>query len=169
MAREVAVKLTQKQASAFRLLTNAEDVAVLYGGAKGGAKSYLFCIWLKAWVEHLIELFQLPATPNPIALGFAGRKRGVDFRDTTLEDFKRIIPPDQYEIRDNEHEIVIRNRAKVFCGGLDDPKRVEKFNSANYAFFEIDQAEETERTRSFSFMSSLRPNWCAACGIQYSK
>ena len=150
------VKLTPKQTSAFRLLTNPDDLAVLYGGAKGGGKDFLFVIWIKCWVEHLIQFFELKPSENPIALGFVGRKRGVDFKDTTLEDFKRIIPADHYRLHDNEHEIIFHETAKVFCGGLDDPKRVEKFNSANYALFAINQAEETERTEISVLQASLR-------------
>jgi hypothetical protein len=150
------VKLTPKQTLAFRSLTSPHDLALLYGGAKGGAKSFLLCIWLKVWVEALITLFGLKPSTSPLAVGFVGRKRSIDFHDTTLEDFKRIIPASSYRLHDNEHEIIFHETAKVFCGGLDDPKRVEKFNSANYAFFAIDQAEETERHEIAVLKATLR-------------
>lgn len=152
----VKFELTPKQSLAYHFLTDDRDRAVLYGGAKGGAKSFLFCIWTKLWVEHLIKFFKLKPTKNPISLGFIGRKRSIDFHDTTLEDFKRIIPSDHYRLHDDEHEIIFHESAKVFCGGLDDPKRIEKFNSANYAFFAIDQAEETERTDVSVLQATLR-------------
>jgi hypothetical protein len=135
---------------------NDENVRVLYGGAKGGAKSFLLCVWVTMWVKCLIDRLKLERTKDPIALGFMGRKRSIDFHDTTLEDFKRVIPSPLYRLHDNEHEIIFLETAKVFCGGLDDPRRVEKFNSANYAFFAIDQAEETERSDVSVLQATLR-------------
>lgn len=156
MEKKITVRLTAKQSEAFRLLSNSEDVSLLYGGAKGGGKDFLFCVWVKTWVEHLIKLFDLKPSKDPIALGFVGRKRSVDFKDTTLEEWKRIIPADHYRLYDNEHEIIIHETAKVFCGGLDDPKRVEKFNSSNYAFLAINQAEETERQEVAVLRAAIR-------------
>lgn len=156
MDQKVTVKLTPKQSEAFRLLTSPEDLALLYGGAKGGGKDFLFCIWVKVWVEWLIKFFDLKPSKDPIALGFIGRKRSVDFRDTTLEEFKKIIPPDHYRLHNDEHEIIFHETAKVFCGGLDDPKRVEKFNSANLAFLALNQAEETERLEVGVLRAALR-------------
>ena len=40
-------------------------------------------------------------------------------------------------------DIIIDNRVKIHTGGLDNRETVNKFNSAEYAFFCIDQAEET--------------------------
>lgn len=89
-------------------------------------------------------------------LGFLGRKRGVDFNDTTLETFKRIIPFDEYEIRTQDKEIVINGLAKIGYGGLDDQASINKFNSAEFAFFGIDQAEETEKQDVSVLQGSLR-------------
>lgn len=156
MDNQITVTLTKKQTEAFRLLTSPEDLSLLYGGAKGGGKDFLFCVWVKCWVEHLIKFFELKPSKDPIALGFIGRKRSVDFKDTTLEEFKRIIPPDHYRLHNDEHEIIFHETAKVFCGGLDDPRRVEKFNSANYAFFALNQAEEAERQEVSVLRATLR-------------
>lgn len=116
----------------------------------------MFCTWTKVWVEWLIKFFDLQPSKNPVALGFIGRKRSVDFKKTTLEEFKRIIPSDHYRMHDNDSEIIFHETAKVFCGGLDDPKRIEKFNSANYAFFALNQAEETERSEVGVLKATLR-------------
>lgn len=113
-------------------------------------------MWVKIWVEKLIQFFGLKPSKDPVVLGFIGRKRSVDFKDTTLEEFKRIIPADHYRTYDNEHEIIFHETAKVFCGGLDDPRRVEKFNSANYAFFALNQAEEVERQEVAVLRATLR-------------
>lgn len=138
-------------------MTNKEKTAVLYGGGKGGGKSFLFNIWLNYWVEELIEFFDLkPNAKNPLPLGFIGRKQGVDFRRTTLETFKRIIPSENYRIREADQEIIFHDRAKVYFGGLDDRERINKFNSAEFAFIAIDQAEETERPDTSVLQGALR-------------
>lgn len=148
--------MTKKQSSAWRLLTNPKDLALLFGGAKGPGKSFLLCGWVDHWVEYLIDLFELKPSDNPIPLGFIGRKQGVDFTHTTLETFKRIIPSDHYRIKTQEKEIIFKETAKVFYGGLDDQDRIKKFNSAEFAFLAIDQAEETERNDVDVLQATLR-------------
>ena len=154
----MTVKLTPKQSHAFRLLTNPNPdwLALMYGGAKGGGKDFLFCIWVKCWVEYLIKFFDLKPSEHPIPLGFMGRKRSVDMKTTTLEEWKKIIPSDHYRFHDDQREIIIHDTAKIHVGGLDDPKRVEKFNSANYAFFALNQAEEMERAEVGVLRGTLR-------------
>ncbi len=148
--------MTHRQSEAFQSLIDVRDLEILYGGAKGGGKSYLFCIWVMIWMDKLIEFFGLKPTKNPIPLGFIGRKQSVDFSHTTLETFKREIPPEIYRIKTQEKEIIFRERAKVFYGGLDDRQRIQKFNSAEFAFFGIDQAEETERVDLEVLQAALR-------------
>lgn len=148
--------LTQRQTLAFNLLNNTDDAKVLYGGAKGGGKSYLFCLWVVQWTRYLIQLLGLTKPAHPIALGFIGRKQGTDFNHTTLETFKKIIPSDIYDLRTGDKEIIIDGVAKVFYGGLDDQERIKKFNSMELAFLGIDQAEETERTDVDVLQAALR-------------
>lgn len=130
----------------------------MYGGGKGGGKSVLFCLWVDYWVQFLIEYFDLKPTSknNHLPLGFIGRKQGVDFKLTTLETFKRIIPQDHYRIREQEKEIIFFECAKIYFGGLDDKLRINKFNSAEFAFLALDQAEETERTDVDVLQGTLR-------------
>lgn len=128
----------------------------MYGGAKGGAKTFLACLWVKIQAEYLIKLFGLKPMKDPLPVGFFGRKIGKDFRDTTLETFKRIIPADHYRLADDEHEIIFHETVKVFCGGLDNKERINKFNSAEFAFFALDQAEETDRSDVSVLQASLR-------------
>lgn len=154
----VKFTLTGKQDLAFQHLTDNQDKQVLYGGAKGGGKSYLFCAWVFFWATHLIKLFDLKNNPpsSPIPIGFIGRKRAVDFDKTTLETFRRIIPADEYRINSQAKEIVIWEVVKIFYGGLDDQDTINKFNSAENAFIAIDQAEETDRTDVAVLQGSLR-------------
>lgn len=149
--------MTLRQDEAYELLTNHKDLSVLYGGAKGGGKSFLLCLWVLAWCKHLIDIFGIKTKlPHPLPVGFIGRKRGVDFDKTTLETWKKIIPVQSYEIREQDKEIVIDKKVKVFFGGLDDQETINKFNSAEFAFFAIDQAEETDRSELSVLQASLR-------------
>lgn len=157
--QEVTVEydLTPKQTKAFDLLVSLEEAAVCYGGAKGGGKSFLFCVWCYVWTQRLIEMFKLPDVMKfPLPVGFIGRKRAVDFNKTTLETWKRTIPESGYIIRPQDKEIIIDGRAKLFYGGLDDQENIEKFNSFESAFVAIDQAEETEKTELAVLEASLR-------------
>lgn len=156
--KEVVVKLTAKQSTAFRQLMNPDLqwLALMFGGAKGGGKDFLFCIWVKVWSEYLIKFFDLKPSANPVPIGFIGRKRSIDMKSTTLEEWKRIIPSDHYRFHDDQREIILWETVKIHVGGLDDPKRVEKFNSANYAFFALNQAEEMEREEVSVLRGALR-------------
>jgi len=153
---DIDYELTERQSVAWKHLFAHKDVDLLYGGAKGGGKSYLFCVWAFLWARELINILKIPLLKNPLAVGFIGRKRGVDFDKTTLETWKKTIPESGYYIREQPKEIVIENRVKLFFGGLDDQKNINKFNSAELAFFGIDQAEETERTDIGVIEASIR-------------
>lgn len=153
---EIKIDLTKKQSEAFSYLTDSQDRALLYGGAKGGGKSYFLCFWITYWTYYLIKFFDIKESRHPVPLGFFGRKRAVDFGDTTLETFKRIIPSQCYQIREQDKEIIFEGRAKIFYGGLDDEKTVNKFNSAEFAFMAIDQAEETLKKEVAVLQAALR-------------
>jgi len=150
-------QLTQKQAEAFRYLTNDDDESVLYGGAKGGGKSYLMCLWVFYYSTWLARFFDInEEIKHPLLVGFFGRKQSVDFTDTTLETWKKIIPIDRYEIRNHDKEIIIDNMVKVGFGGLDSQEAINKFNSMELVFFCVDQAEETLRKDVAVAQASLR-------------
>lgn len=153
---DVEYRLTHKQDQAFEYLTNAESCSILYGGAKGGGKSMLLCLWAFYWAKYLIEFFKIDKISHPLPIGFIGRKRGIDFGDTTFETWKRIIPSQSYHLKEQAKEIIIANKVKIFFGGLDDQDTVNKFNSSEFAFFAIDQAEETGRMDLAVLQGSLR-------------
>ncbi len=148
--------LTSKQWTAYEYLTNLETIAILYGGAKGGGKSFLLCVWVYLWSEFLIKFFDIKEIEYPLPIGFIGRKRSVDFEKTTFETWKKTIPSHLYEVHTQDKEIVIKGKVKVFFGGLDDQNVVNKFNSSEFAFFAIDQAEETDRSDLSVLQGSLR-------------
>ena len=91
--------LTPKQYQAYQLLTDLNDRTILYGGAKGGGKTYLFCTWVLGWALQLIDLYHIEPSKYPTPIGFIGRKRAVDFNDTTMETWKRVVPADCYRFR----------------------------------------------------------------------
>lgn len=151
------VKLTARQTVAWDYLTSNENCDLLYGGAKGGGKSYFFCLWAFYWANWLIDYFGIKEKMRfPLPIGFLGRLQGVDFRTTTLETWKKIIPSQLYTIRSQEKEIVIRDRVKILYGGLDKSENIAKFNSAELAFYGIDQAEEVDQEDIAVLEGSLR-------------
>jgi hypothetical protein len=156
MKEIIEFNLTEKQDKAWEHLVNNQNNHVLWGGAKGGGKTFLFCLWAFHWARKLAAMFNLKETNYPLPVGFIGRKRSVDFTHTTLETWKQIIPSGYYRIKEQVKEIVITNQVKLLFGGLDDESVVQKFNSAEYAFFGIDQAEETTRDELSVLQASLR-------------
>jgi len=95
--------------------------------------------------QLLIQRFNLKKQKYPISVGYMGRKRAVDFNDTTLETWKRVIPSHCYILRSHEKEIIIDETVKISYGGFDNEINVQKFQSAEFGYFFIDQAEEVSR------------------------
>ena len=100
------------------------------------------CMWSYLQAGWLIEKYGLKQREHPIPVGFMGRRRGVDFRDTTLETWKKFIPPGGYRLRPGDKEIIIGEAVKICYGGMDNELVVAKFNSAEFCFVFVDQAEE---------------------------
>ena len=153
---ELNCELTPKQSVAWHHLHDDAVSEVLFGGAKGGAKTFFGCVWSYVRCQEIIQQFHLQPTKLPLPIGFMGRKRGVDFAGTTLEVWKAVIPAAAYVIREQAREIVIADCVKIDFGGLDSPDIVQKFNSAAYAFIFIDQAEETTRDDVAALRAALR-------------
>lgn len=148
--------LTEKQTVAWDTLNRPDVKEVLYGGAKGGGKSVFGCYWCFNRCLDIIKQCGIEPREHPIPVGFMGRKRGVDFSNTTLETWKRFIPSDGYVIKGKPAEIIICDRVKIITGGLDNTEVVNKFNSAEYAFYFIDQAEEVDREQIGELRATTR-------------
>jgi len=119
---------------------------LLYGGAKGGGKSY----WLCQWAFKQLAKFK----GNK---GYLGRKRSVDFTNTTLETWKKAINGKLYKINEQKKKIYVPLFDGVIdYGGMDDQDSINKFNSAEYGFIGIDQAEETTRDDFSMLRGTLR-------------
>ena len=122
-------------------------IELCYGGAKGGGKSYFGCFWVLEYCRWVIHHFNLKPSKNPPHIGFMGRKLSTDFTQTTLATWREIIPDSCYEFKgsgdkDVKH-IIIDGTVAFDYGGLDRQADINKFNSAEYGFIFIDQAEET--------------------------
>jgi hypothetical protein len=148
--------LTPRQTKAFNALARREVKEVLYGGAKGGGKSVFGCLWCFERSLKIMRQCRIGPRKHPIPIGFMGRKRGIDFTNTTLETWKRFIPENAYEIKGKPAEIILFDRVKILTGGLDNTEIVNKFNSAEYAFYFIDQAEEVDREQIGELRATTR-------------
>ncbi len=147
---------TPRQTMALDTLAREDVKEVLYGGAKGGGKSVFGCYWCFLQAVNIIRKCNIQPRTHPIPVGFMGRKRGVDFSNTTLETWKRFIPEKAYAIKGKPAEIIIWDRVKILTGGLDNSEIVNKFNSAEYAFYFIDQAEEVDREQIGELRATTR-------------
>lgn len=138
-----------KQREALRALTRRNITNVLYGGAKGGGKSVLLCWWCFITAWNIAHRFGLKKSKNPPHVGFIGRKQGTDLTKSTMATWRQFIPEEYYELksgtdRDPRHILLFDSKIAIDYGGLDHSENINQFNSAEYAFFAVDQAEETD-------------------------
>lgn len=144
--------LTEKQTKAWDHLESPSIDELLYGGAKYGGKSWFLCVWSYLFACAFALEHNIPKSNHPLKIGFLGRKVGKSFKDTTLDTWYKTIPADGYVAKGNPVEITIDDRVKILTGGFDNRELVNKFNSAEFAFYGVDQAEEVTRDE----MSLLR-------------
>lgn len=137
--------MSRKQTEAWDAIHKKGVDELMYGGAKGGAKSVFLCFWMYLECYELARKYVPDARANPIPVGWLGRKRAKDFKETTLETWKRFIPNAYYRLKGDPPDIIIGERVIIRTGGLSSQEEVEKFNSAEYARIGLDQAEETSR------------------------
>jgi hypothetical protein len=148
--------LSRKQSDAWWALQDDFVEEVMYGGAKGGGKSWFGCHWLWHECYEIARNFVPKARKHPIPIAFMGRKVGKHFKETTLDTWKRFIPGDRYRIKGDPAEITIADRVLIRTGGLEAKEDLEKFNSAEFARIFVDQAEETTKDDISVLRASLR-------------
>lgn len=165
VSRPIEFEMSRKQHAALQLLNAphpSEVFMLLYGGAKGGGKTVFLCEWAFVKALDIAIEYCLPPTKDlrkiPV-IGYIGRKRGVDFNSSTLLTWKRFIPGDRYELRLLEGKvpiIVIDHRVALMYGGMDNTDLINKFNSAEFMFVAVDQAEEISEDDQAKLRGSLR-------------
>jgi hypothetical protein len=148
--------LSAKQSEAWWLLQSDIVEELLYGGAKGGGKSWFGCHWMYHECYEIARKYVPKALRNPIPVAFMGRKVAKHFKETTLDTWKRFIPPERYKIKGDPAEITIADRVLIRTGGLEAKEDLEKFNSAEFARIFVDQAEETSIDDISVLRASLR-------------
>lgn len=159
---EHRVTFSKRQMEALRWLSQDSVDELMYGGAKGGGKSVFGCNWIYLHAKKIIRDFNLQTVDNPKLIpiiGFMGRKQAVDFTATTLNTWKRVIPPEAYRLATIENSvkiIIIEETVAIQYGGMDDGDTVKKFNSAEFAFYFIDQAEEVSEEDIGMLRGALR-------------
>ena len=162
MMKEIQLQVTRtdQQRKAWRALDDPVIRRLLYGGAKGGGKSYFLCTWLFTAVWAIMVQAQLQPSKNPPHVAWFGRKQATDLTGTTLQTWREVIPEEYYQLRggterDPKH-ILIAGRIAIDYGGLDKQENINKFNSAEYIIIAIDQAEEVSRDDVSVLRGSLR-------------
>lgn len=124
----------------------AKEQFLLYGGAKGGGKSWWACVWM---ISNAIKY-----KGNKL---FFFRRRSVDFTNTTLETWKKVVPSEIYTINEQKKKIFIKvTNSVIDYGGLDDPLLIQSLNSAEYGGGCVDQAEEIEKDSFGMLRGTLR-------------
>jgi len=156
MVSSAIFSLSHKQNEAFKILADPEVDELLYGGAKGGGKSVFGCYWVLTKAKEVIDTYRLKVSAHPPCVGYMGRKQSVDFNNTTLNAWKRFIPNDLYEINRQEKLITIGRTVAIQYGGMDRIESLNKFNSAEYAFYFVDQAEECSESDIGALRGALR-------------
>lgn len=160
----ININFSVKQTKAYDLLNSEIIREVMYGGAKGGGKSVFLCYYALLYAKNVIDLCGIKVGKYPPVIGFLGRVRAVDFTKTTLVTWKKLIPEQIYTYNEQKKELVLFGKVMYHCGGLDDEEQIAKFNSAEYGFIGVDQAEEMSRdqagmlrgTQNRSYINSVK-------------
>lgn len=157
---QLSVTRTDQQRKAWQVLDDPLIRRLLYGGAKGGGKSWFLCVWMFTMVWAIMVQAKLKASKNPPHVAWFGRKQATDLTGTTLQTWREVIPQEYYKLRggterDPKH-ILIADRIAIDYGGLDKQENINKFNSAEYIIIAIDQAEEVSKDDVSVLRGSLR-------------
>lgn len=146
LSRKKVLTLNFPLSDRQRLAMMDEAQFLLYGGAKGGGKSWWACVWMIAQA--------LKYKGNKL---FFFRRRSVDFTNTTLETWKKVVPSNLYKINEQKKKIFVKYVDSVIdYGGLDDPMLIQSLNSAEYGGGCVDQAEEIEKDSFGMLRGTLR-------------
>ena len=96
---QLCPELTLRQDKAWSALDDPAVRRVLYGGAKGGGKSFFLCVWLFTFVWSIAAKAGLQPSSNPPHVAWFGRKQATDLTATTLQTWREVIPEEYYELK----------------------------------------------------------------------
>lgn len=138
---KIKIKLTEKQKVAIRYLQNRRTKYVLFGGAAGGGKSYLACMWL-------IGL----ACRYPCTRWFVGREELKRLRESTFVTMWKVLS--DWEISKNDFKYNGTNNEFLFKNGsvismldlryLPSDPMFERYGSTEYTGGVIEEAGEVD-------------------------
>ena len=157
---QLQAERTEQQRKAWEALDDPKVRRLMYGGAKGGGKSWFLCVWLFTMVWAIMVKAELKPSKNPPHVAWFGRKQATDLTGTTLQTWREVIPEEYYQLRggterDPKH-ILIADRIAIDYGGLDKQENINKFNSAEYIILAIDQEEQVSKDDESVLRGSLR-------------
>lgn len=149
-------KLSWKQGKADHYLEDKTTTDVLYGGAAGGAKSWLGCAW------QIKRRLMYPGTR-----GFIGRRTLKDLKDTTLMSFFDVAarmglkPNDHFNYQSQSGRIIFKNGSLIFLRELQQMPSDPDFGdlgSLEITDAFIDQAEQLTKKAIQIVKSRIRFN-----------
>lgn len=152
--RQLQWAATPKQLEAYQYLTDNVTTELVYGGAAGGAKSYLGCAWM------LLNMYAYPG-----CRGLLGRAVLKQLKQSTLltlfevaKDFGLIKGKD-YKYNAQEGTITFMNGSEIFLKDLahypSDPD-YDSLGSTEYTFAFIDEASQVTQKAKNVVKSRLR-------------
>jgi phage terminase large subunit len=149
------MKLSQKQSNAWHYLNDQTTTELLYGGAAGGGKSYLGCLW------HIDRRVRYPGSR-----GFIGRKELKSIKESTLITYLKVAQIMGYragiDFKFNAQDMVInwsngsRTVFKALALEPSDPN-FESLGSTEFTDAFIDEAGEITE-KAFDIINS-RIRW----------
>lgn len=148
------IKLSQKQAEAWKQLERPEIAEVFAGGGAGGGKSWLGC---------LRQIYRRTTYANTI--GFIGRADFTALRDSTMKTYFRLLQSMGYQsgvhyrYNAQEHIIYYNNGSEQHFRHMSyqpsDPD-YNRFGSTEYTDAFIDEAPEVQQRAVEIVLSRLR-------------
>jgi len=152
--QKTQIKLTKKQYKALEYLEDKKHTEILYGGAAGGGKSFLGCLWI------IQRALKYPGTRYMI-----GRARLKDLKESTLLTFFELCKTlglkagTHFEYNANSSLIKFFNKSEIYLKDLfqypRDPE-FEELGSREYTAVFIDEASEIVRKAKDIVISRIR-------------
>lgn len=152
------IKLQSHQLKAYQLLnhTNFEVKEILFGGAKGGGKSFLGCTWILSQALLFPETFY-----------FVARAELNDLRKYTLPSFieavqKLGLKREYVSFNGQDNYISLPNKSKIYfisCKHLPGDPLFERFGSLQFTSGWLEEAGEIEHIEAYENLKKTVGRW----------